>query len=259
MTVAMSQPPGASRTAELTGPECSPAWAPRVSARPAVSSPSPSSPSLGRKRPLAPCHSGPGGPSQHPAYASYHPRAIPAAGEAGKTWLRPRSRELQKGFQYGPRAQGKEPGLTLLATPLGSGKPKDVGLWRALEVRDTPKSRSRTSMPPRPTPHPFPVHQGCRARDRSGDVPGFPSRYPTPPTPNPATPGAGFSILRLARDGEFRIQAEGTPRVSSSSSGCPQDSLDRVGSASPHPGESTRAPSGGGVGQQKHAVRQKSY
>lgn len=66
----MSQSPGASGTAELTGPECSPTrvlWVPRGAARLLAKSPLrwPE-----RKRPRRPGNPAPGGPTQPPARAS---------------------------------------------------------------------------------------------------------------------------------------------------------------------------------------------
>lgn len=120
VTEAMSQPPGASGTAELTDPECSPAPAPWV---PTGSCGLPLAPALaeesaGASRP----RTGRSLPApSHPACRS----ALPHLGGGRMTW--PRSGELRKGFGSGLHGFVKGLGLTLQGTPSGLPDPKRRG------------------------------------------------------------------------------------------------------------------------------------
>lgn len=147
--------PGASGTAELTGPECSSAPAPWVPRRPSLRSRAPR-----RKRPWKPRQ--PRGPSQSLTAPA---RALPLPRGARMTWLSRGTGELRKGFESGLCGRGKGQRLTApTVPPPASGTPKDAGPWQgprgprcATHPLNTPSGPFRTALPPSPTPHPFPV------------------------------------------------------------------------------------------------------
>lgn len=149
VTEAMSQPPGASGTAELTGPECSPApapWVPTGScglrAKPPIA-PASAEESAGASRPRA------GRSLPAPSHPAFQP-ALPHLGGGRMTW--PALGKLRKGFGSGLNGFVNGLGLTLQGTPSSLPDPKrrgagPVGPRRASHLLNPPMPRSPTQHP----------------------------------------------------------------------------------------------------------------
>lgn len=220
----MSQPPGASGTAELTDPECSPAPAPWVPT---------GSCGLRAKPPIAPASAEESAGASRPPRRAVPPSPQPPRLPARTSPSRRRSDdlaalgELRKGFGSGLNGFVKGLGLTLQGTPSGLPDPKRRGAGpvcprRASHLLNPPMPRS-------PTQHPSSWVKATQPGTGASMPQGSPSC-------------AGLSVLRGRERRSRGAQADRTPQLSAGSSGYPQKVLLGLARIGVPPGDGREGP-----------------